>query len=162
VTNTRPEGFSDVPRPTMDANYKEYLRMILRWRALAKRDAPEEQIDGLSEDIGKVWSDLDPNQRRSLSGIVSDQTWIDRDAAPNWIATPKESVTDDMLCDWIAAVFRNDHHAILHYTRFCVNALPPLAVAFVRGKAYRALGLTEVADEMDAFAKKLSEKGETT
>jgi tetratricopeptide (TPR) repeat protein len=133
--------------PTIDAAFRESADLELRCHYLlleGQEHAPE--ILAAEDRMTVLWEKLDEVQRRSLNGMGSDLNWIRRqcEPPPKGRKEPKE-VTATEQQELVAAIGSKDWHKTLHYLRLCAPMFPIVTLAYLRGRAYEAIGLSSYA-----------------
>src|SRR5258708_5338149 len=93
----------------------------------------------------RLWGRLDGTQKQSLSGLGSDLSWVRRRCQLAPRGRRPEEVTPQDLQALVKAREDADWHALLHHLRICCAKLPPFQLAYLRGSAWKDVGLPELA-----------------
>jgi hypothetical protein len=131
---------------TIDDVYKQYAELLLRHHYLLSEDKDEApETEAIEEEMTTLWDQLNPVQRKSLSGLGSDLSWIRRKYQPAPKGRRPEDVTEQDFESLLQARATGDWHEVLHYLRLCAPKTPPSQTAYARAMAWSELGLPKLA-----------------
>lgn len=141
--------------PTANDHYRRYAELLRRHNQLLSEGTAEGELDSVEDEMTQIWNDLDLVQRKSLSGLSSDLTWLRRGGRSAPKAKPATEVTADDLRELSQARDSHDWHKLLHYLRLCSAQLSPFEVAFLRATAWQALDFPQLARTFSGLAARL-------
>jgi tetratricopeptide (TPR) repeat protein len=130
----------------LDDQYRRYADLLLRHHRLLSEGKDEEPAtEAVEEEMTRLWERLDEHQRRSLSGLGSDLSWLRHRCQLAPRSRRPEEVTADDFEALIQARNAPDWEGVLQGLRLCAPRMPPFQLAFLRGSAWDALNVPQVA-----------------
>jgi len=131
--------------PAVDTGpYRQYAHLLLQHHRLLS-EGKDQDTETIEEEMTRIWDQLDGVQKQSLSGLGSDLSWVRRRCQLAPRGRRPEEVTAQDLQALVKAREDSDWHALLHHLRICCAKLPPFQLAYLRGSAYKEVGLSELA-----------------
>ncbi len=136
----------DPHTPTVDEVYRRCAELLLRrHRLLSEAKDEDAEAETGEEEMTRLWDRLDAVQRRSLSGLGSDLSWVRRgfELAPR--RRRPEEVTPQDFQSLVQARNDADWHGLLHHLRLCAPGMSPSQLASLRAAAWDRIGLPQLA-----------------
>jgi hypothetical protein len=144
----------DAFTPTMNEAYREYAdRLLQHHRFLGEGKDRADETLAVEEEMTELWDRLDPIQRKSLSGLGSDLTWVRRGGAPAPRGPKLEDVSPADRQALQEARNASDWHGVLHQLRVCAPSIPLVDLARLRAETWSELGLPQIASVFDEFLR---------
>jgi hypothetical protein len=136
--------------PRIDDTDRRYASLLLRYhRLLGGQETSDEAIQ-VEDEMTALWQQLDPVQRKSLSGLASDLSWV----RPVGRLAPKPEDVSLEDCDTLDEARRiGDWHELLHQIRVCASSIPWSDSARLRAEAWSSLGQADLAGVFWEFSR---------
>ncbi len=136
----------DTFAPTVNEVYREYADLLLRHhRRLAEGEPTADETIEVEDEMTELWEQLDPIQRKSLSGLGSDLNWVRRGGLAAPLAPKPEDVTTEAWKALDEASNASNWHTLLHQLRLCGPAIPANDLARLRAEIWSKLGEPQIA-----------------
>jgi hypothetical protein len=144
----------DTFAPTVNDRYKEYADLLLEHhRRLAEGEETADEMIRVEDEMTELWEQLDPIQRKSLSGLGSDLNWVRRGGTPAPLAPRPEDVSPEALKSLDETRNASNWHTLLHQLRLCGSAIPASDLARLRAETWSKLGEPQIAGVFLEFLK---------
>lgn len=146
-------------QPARSDGFEAYADALLRHHLMlseGKEDGPE--MEQVEDQLAHHWEELDEAQQQQMRGVSSDLNWIRRGCAQAQRAKTREQVTPEELREFYQFNEAQAFAQTLTALRVCAAAVPPVFVAFVRGRCYSHLGLRPIANLFFRTAIELGNK----
>lgn len=138
--------------PAVNEVYLEYAsRLLQHHRLLAEGRESSDEAILVEDEMTELWEQLDPVQRKSLSGLGSDLNWVRRGGQPAPYAPKPDDVSPEDRKALEEAGRVGDWHRLLHQLRACATSIPWSESARLRAEAWSKLGQAHIAGVFQEF-----------